>query len=179
MNSADNSMNRLLHFNAALIISLLGLSTLAASTIATAQETKTDIADEHDKVCSYLQYEPKSGDLFNRDKMLPITTVWFEDTSCMEDTEKNRLKIIDSIARSYGHEGTDFENNQPKVSRQNAHGDCYELPEDSSVALNIYYIFDTEFIQGFVHAQPKDGICVEAAGRGAGGPGGGRPGGNG
>jgi len=97
----------------------------------------------------------------------------------MEDTEKNRLKIIDSIARSYGHEGTDFENNQPKVSRQNAHGDCYELPEDSSVALNIYYIFDTEFIQGFVHAQPKDGICVEAAGRGAGGPGGGRPGGNG
>lgn len=172
-------MNRLLHFNAALIISLLGLSTLAASTIATAQETKTDIADENDKVCSYLQYEPKSGDLFNRDEMLPITTVWFEDTSCMEDTEKNRLKIIDSIARSYGHEGTDFENNQPKVSRQNAHGDCYELPEDSSVALNIYYIFDTEFIQGFVHAQPKDGICVEAAGRGAGGPGGGRPGGNG
>lgn len=172
-------MNRLLHFNAALIISLLGLSTLAASTIATAQETKTDIADEYDKVCSYLQYEPKSGDLFNRDEMLPITTVWFEDTSCMEDTEKNRLKIIDSIARSYGHDGTDFENNQPKVSRQNAHGDCYELPEDSSVALNIYYIFDTEFIQGFVHAQPKDGICVEAAGRGAGGPGGGRPGGNG
>ena len=172
-------MNRLLHFNAALIISLLGLSTLAASTIATAQETKTDIADEYDKVCSYLQYEPKSGDLFNRDEMLPITTVWFEDTSCMEDTEKNRLKIIDSIARSYGHDGTDFENNQPEVSRQNAHGDCYELPEDSSVALNIYYIFDTEFIQGFVHAQPKDGICVEAAGRGAGGPGGGRPGGNG
>lgn len=162
-------MNRLIHINAALLISLLGISTLGVSTFAVAQETKTDIADEYDKVCSYLQYEPKSGDLFNRDEMLPITTVWFEDTSCMEDSEKNRLKIIDSIARSYGHEGTDFEQKQPKVSRQNAHGDCYELPDDSSVSLNIYYIYDTEFIQGFVHAQPKEGVCVESADRRAGG----------
>ena len=60
-------MNRLIHINAALLISLLGISTLGVSTFAVAQETKTDIADEYDKVCSYLQYEPKSGDLFNRD----------------------------------------------------------------------------------------------------------------
>lgn len=171
-------MNKQKIINTALFISLL-----AISTFANAQETKTDIADEHEKVCTYLQYEPKEGDLFNREEMLPITTVWFEDTSCMEDTEKNRLLILDSIARSYGYAGTDFVNNQPKMSRQNAHGACFELPEDSSVALNAYYMFDTEFIQGFVHAQPKDGICVESiprrgGRRGAGGPGGGTADGN-
>lgn len=162
-------MNKKIYIVATLVVSLLGFTASSS-----AQETKTDIVNEHEQVCSYLQYEPKNGDLFNRDEMIPITTVWFEDYTCMEDTEKNRLIILNAIARSQGHEGVDFVNNQPKMSRQNAHGTCYELPGDSSVALNAYYMFDTEFIQGFVFAPPKGGICVEATGgRGAGRRGGG------
>jgi len=166
-------MKELTRIKTALLILFFGISTFAI-----AQVTKTDISNGDGEECSYLQYEPKEGDLFNRDEMLPITTVWFEVFDCMDDTEDNRMRIVDAVAREYGHQGTDFVNNKPKVSRQNGHGDCFESTEDPSVAVNIYYIFDEGSLHGFVHAQPKDGICVASAG-GRGGPGGGMRGGGG
>ena len=166
-------MKVMTRLNTTLLIFLLGYSI-----VATAQETKTDVSNGDGKSCSYLQYEPKEGDLFNRGEMRPITTVWFEVFDCMDDTQDNRMRIVDAVARAYGHQGTDFVNSEPKVSRQNGHGDCFESTEDPSVAVSIYYLFDNESIQGFVHTQPKDGICVASSG-GRGGPGGGMFGGRG
>ena len=165
-------MNKLIHIYTALLIFFFGVSTFTVAQEADTDiwETKTDISNESGAVCPYLQAEPKEGDLFNRGEMLPITTVWFEDFACMDDTEENRRKVIDSAARFYGFEGTDFVNNEPKSSRQNGHGNCYQSTENPEAVVSIYYIYDTETLHGYVHAPPKDGICVAAAGRG--GPGG-------
>ena len=161
-------MTKVIQIKIALIFLFFGFSALTI-----AQETKSDVSNDKGEVCSYLQYPPKEGDLFNRGEMLPVTTVWFEDFACMDDTEENRMRIIDAVARSYGHQGTDFVNHKPKVSRQEGHGDCYESADGQNVTVSIYYLYDTESIQGYVHSQPKGLKCIAAAGRGGpGGPGG-------
>ena len=166
-------MNRYIHINTTLIIALFGFSALAV-----AQETKSDVSNENGEVCSYLLYPPKEGDLFNRGEVLPVKTVWFEDFSCMEDTEDNRMIIVDLVARLNGHQDAGFLSHEPEVTGQ-FHGDCFKSTKTPTVAVNIYYLIDTEFIQGFVHSLPKGTTCTiseERAGRGGrGGQMGGRP----
>ena len=59
-------MEKLKYINTSLLVFLFGISTFAV-----AQEVKTDISNGDGEVCPYLQYEPKEGDLFNRDETAP------------------------------------------------------------------------------------------------------------